>query len=36
MTELEARFLANRELVDAVDEQRQHPERYVPWEGPDS
>jgi hypothetical protein len=29
MTELEARFLANRELVERVEESRRHPERLV-------
>lgn len=30
MTELEATFLANRELVDRLEESRRHPERLVP------
>lgn len=30
MTELEARFLANRELVGRIEDNRSHPERLVP------
>jgi hypothetical protein len=30
MTEREARFLANRELVGRLEESRAHPERLVP------
>lgn len=30
MSELEARFLANRGLVERVEENRLHPERMVP------
>jgi hypothetical protein len=30
MTELEATFLANRELVERLEESRRHPERLVP------
>ncbi len=29
MTELEARFLANRALVERIEENRRHPERLV-------
>lgn len=30
MSELEARFLANTEVVERIEENRRHPERLVP------
>jgi hypothetical protein len=36
MTELEARFLANRELVDRVESNRRDPSRLVRLERPTS
>lgn len=34
MSEMEARFLANRTLVERVEENRRHPERLVPRRRP--